>query len=96
VGPAQFLFGLQQAVRPARQPRVALFLLGPANTKADIEFFTKDTPPNGKRTSNKMVAPNGQKCFKMWEWRNGKGYLRIYFDANGVIVDRDSKDLPKN
>jgi hypothetical protein len=42
-----------------------------------------------------LKTPNGQKAMIMEEYRNGKGYLRIWSDKSGVVVDKEMADLPE-
>jgi hypothetical protein len=79
---------------PSKMTQTGVFLLGPAQTKKDIEFFTKDDPPTSKHVGN-VKAPNGQQAHEYWLWKNGKGHLKIFFDQKGNIVDREQKDLPE-
>jgi hypothetical protein len=80
---------------PLKMTETQVSVLGLAQTKADVEFFAKEYPVTNKQTIT-VATPNGKKATEIWTWINGKGYLKIFFDKDGKIVDRDHKDLPKN
>ncbi len=79
---------------PSKMTEMGAFMLGPGTDKNSITFFTKDDPPTNKTVAN-VVAPNGRASAEHWTWINGNGYLKIYFDQNGAVVDREHKGLPK-
>jgi predicted Zn finger-like uncharacterized protein len=85
--------GIQQGGGPSKMTNTGVFMLGPAHTKSDIEFFTRDDPPTEKDL-NPGAAPNGQAASECWVWKNAPGYLKIWFDAKGKIIDKECKDLP--
>ena len=78
---------------------------GPSKiTKADAAVFAAAVNKNGvlqlatilpPTTQGKATkAPNGKAATELWTWHNGKGYMKIYFDKFGNVVEHESKDLP--
>jgi len=63
-------------------------------TKGDVNLFAADDPPTAKHGNLKVKTPSGKDAVEMWEWKNGKGHLKIWFDNKGNYVDSEKKDLP--
>ena len=79
---------------PSKMTEVGAFMLGVATDKNNLTFFSTDDPPTKKTVAN-VTTPSGKASTEHWTWNNGKGYLKIYFDNSGAIIDREQKDLPK-
>jgi hypothetical protein len=48
--------------------------------------------PTKKLGPQKMA--NGQMSSETWEWKNGKGYLRVHFNETKNVIGKEEKDLP--
>jgi hypothetical protein len=63
-------------------------------TKDRVLLITSKEEPTSKTPGN-VKTPNGATASETWTWNVEKGYLKVYFDKNGKVVDKESKDLPQ-
>jgi hypothetical protein len=63
------------------------------SSKDQVLLLTQNEQPTSK-SPGQVKTPNGATASETWVWQVGKGYLKVYFDKDGKVVDKEYKDLP--